>query len=226
MTSVLTQRPEARSPYSPVLVGPRPAVAPIRVAIQGVNAISRAGVASRLERRPEVRVVEDADPSAGVVLVIAAGVDDVLVQRLRALHRQRGRQVVLIVDRVGSAALPELADAGVTAVVPRVEATVDRIVAALREAAADCPAPAEPAPRPLALATAAPVQPVAGGVPISARERDVLRLVADGYSTRDVAAKLCYSERTIKNVLQDVTVRLDLRNRTHAVAVAIRNGWI
>jgi DNA-binding NarL/FixJ family response regulator len=58
------------------------------------------------------------------------------------------------------------------------------------------------------------------------RERDVLALVADGLSTREVAKRLCYSERTIKNILQDVTTRLCLRNRTQAVAVAVRAGWI
>jgi DNA-binding NarL/FixJ family response regulator len=61
---------------------------------------------------------------------------------------------------------------------------------------------------------------------LARRERDVLVLVAEGLSTREVAKRLCYSERTIKNILQDVTTRLMLRNRTHAVAVAIREGWI
>jgi DNA-binding NarL/FixJ family response regulator len=58
------------------------------------------------------------------------------------------------------------------------------------------------------------------------RERDVLVLVADGLSTREVARMMCYSERTIKNILQDLTTRLGLRNRTQAVAWALRNGWI
>jgi DNA-binding CsgD family transcriptional regulator len=58
------------------------------------------------------------------------------------------------------------------------------------------------------------------------RERDVLELVAEGHSTREVALRLSYSERTIKNILQDLTIRLNLKNRTQAVAHAVRNGWI
>ncbi len=61
---------------------------------------------------------------------------------------------------------------------------------------------------------------------LSGRERDVLALLADGYATREIAERLCYSERTIKNVLHYVTSRLQLRNRTQAVAYAVRRGWI
>ena len=61
---------------------------------------------------------------------------------------------------------------------------------------------------------------------LSARERTVLSLLADGCSTREIAGQLCYSERTIKNVVQEITSRLHLRNRTQAVAYAVRRGWI
>ena len=61
---------------------------------------------------------------------------------------------------------------------------------------------------------------------LAERERCVLQLYADGLTTREVARQMCYSERTIKNVLQDLTIRLNVRNRTHAVAYAVRHGWI
>jgi DNA-binding NarL/FixJ family response regulator len=61
---------------------------------------------------------------------------------------------------------------------------------------------------------------------LSAREREVLALMAEGLSTREVAVELSYSERTIKHVLQEVTARLQVRNRTQAVAYAVRKGWI
>ena len=61
---------------------------------------------------------------------------------------------------------------------------------------------------------------------LSSRERTVLSLLAEGCSTREIAGQLCYSERTIKNVMQEITSRLQLRNRTQAVAYAVRRGWI
>ena len=64
------------------------------------------------------------------------------------------------------------------------------------------------------------------GPRLSEREQRVLALIAEGHPTREVAQQLCYSERTVKNVLHEVTTRLQLRNRSHAVAYAVREGLI
>jgi DNA-binding NarL/FixJ family response regulator len=61
---------------------------------------------------------------------------------------------------------------------------------------------------------------------LNAREQQVLRLIAEGHATREVAEQLCYSERTIKNVLHDVAMKLGARSRSHAVAHAVREGLI
>ncbi|MFF7580911.1 response regulator transcription factor [Streptomyces sp. NPDC008061] len=58
------------------------------------------------------------------------------------------------------------------------------------------------------------------------REVEVLRLLAEGLETTEIAANLNYSERTIKNIIFAVTRRLNLRNRTLAVAYAIRAGTL
>jgi DNA-binding NarL/FixJ family response regulator len=61
---------------------------------------------------------------------------------------------------------------------------------------------------------------------LTQREVQVLSLVAEGSSTQEIAMRLAYSERTIKNIIHDLTTRLQLRNRSHAVAYALRRGLI
>lgn len=61
---------------------------------------------------------------------------------------------------------------------------------------------------------------------LTGREQQVLRLIAQGLATRDVARELSYSERTVKNVLHDAVTKLGVRSRSHAVAYAVRNGLI
>jgi DNA-binding NarL/FixJ family response regulator len=66
----------------------------------------------------------------------------------------------------------------------------------------------------------------AGPAGLTAREREVLRLLAEGEDTRDIAGMLCFSERTVKNIVHDVLMKLNCRNRAHAVAMATRQGVI
>ena len=65
-----------------------------------------------------------------------------------------------------------------------------------------------------------------GHARLSDREQQVLALVAAGHPTREVAEQLCYSERTVKNVLHDVVTKLNARSRSQAVAFAVREGLI
>jgi DNA-binding NarL/FixJ family response regulator len=61
---------------------------------------------------------------------------------------------------------------------------------------------------------------------LTPRELQVLTLLADGYRTSEIALELAYSERTIKHAIAEMTSRLQLRNRTQAVAFAVREGLI
>jgi DNA-binding NarL/FixJ family response regulator len=58
------------------------------------------------------------------------------------------------------------------------------------------------------------------------REIVVLKLLAEGLDTAKIAGRLSYSERTIKNILARMMLRLGLRNRAHAIAYAARSGAI
>jgi DNA-binding NarL/FixJ family response regulator len=62
---------------------------------------------------------------------------------------------------------------------------------------------------------------VDNGLRLTERERSVLRLVAGGYSNKEIGRSLHLSEGTVKNYISDLLVKLDCRDRTHAVLKAI-----
>ena len=70
------------------------------------------------------------------------------------------------------------------------------------------------------------VDPGNGHAPVSAREEQVLQLVADGLSLPEVAAELYISVKTVKNHLASIYAKLDARDRTQAVLRAVRMGII
>ena len=59
---------------------------------------------------------------------------------------------------------------------------------------------------------------------ITARERQVLALVADGYSTGEIAGALWITEDTVRTHIKRMMLRLDARTRAHLVAIAFREG--
>jgi len=63
-------------------------------------------------------------------------------------------------------------------------------------------------------------------VPLSKRERDVLRLVANGTSNREIADALHLAEGTIKQCLATINRRLGARDRAHAASIAKDMGVI
>jgi DNA-binding NarL/FixJ family response regulator len=61
---------------------------------------------------------------------------------------------------------------------------------------------------------------------LTTRELAVLQLVADGQRNKEVAARLSISEDTVKMHLRNVMQKLEVNDRTHAVMVAVRRGFI
>lgn len=203
----------------------------IRTYIHADDPISWAGVASQLKPRPEVLVLDTAEAEQAVVsLVVADRASDATLRAIRSL-RQRGTAVVLVVVELDDSALVAAIEAGMAALVRRSEATPERLVSVIRSAAAgEAAVPPDLLCRLLTQVGQLQRQVLAPrGLSFSGladREVQVLRLVADGLDTAEIANQLSYSQRTIKTVLHDVTTRLQLRNRSHAVAYALREGLI
>ncbi|TNM39692.1 response regulator transcription factor [Nocardioides albidus] len=205
----------------------------VRVDVHAVDPILRAGVVSHLRPRSEVRVLTPDDTEhAAVAIVVADRVNDDTIRQLRRARRDDGSTAtVLVVGDIDDSELVDVVEAGVVAVLRRPEATADRLVAAIVGAARkEGTVPPDLLGR-LLDQVGALQRGVLGprGIAfngLAAREIEVLRLVADGCDTSEIATRLAYSERTVKNVLHDITTRLQLRNRSHAVAYALRQGFI
>lgn len=61
---------------------------------------------------------------------------------------------------------------------------------------------------------------------LTKREREILQYIAYGYTNQDVANKLYISPYTVKKHIKNINEKLQVHNRTHAVAYAIQRGWI
>ncbi|MBK7621727.1 MAG: response regulator transcription factor [Kineosporiaceae bacterium] len=204
----------------------------IPVYVYANDPISQAGVASALRPRPETWVVGQADlDTAEVAVVVTDCVDEDIQRVLRAMKRGNDPRTVLIASVLDEQAVITAAEAGVSAILRRAEATADRLVSTIvRVRAGEGEVPADLLARLLGHVGRLQRQVLAprglNFSGLSEREIAVLRLVAEGLDTGEIARRMSFSERTIKAVLHDVTTRLQLRNRAHAVAYAVREGLI
>jgi DNA-binding NarL/FixJ family response regulator len=194
--------------------------------------VSQAGIRAQLRPRPEIQIIEEADfDAAQVAVVLAEEVDESIARVIRAVQRNGCPRVVAVVTRLDDGGLFSALEAGACGLLRREEATTERLVQVVQAAAqGDGSVPPDLLGRLLNQIGNLQRQVLAPrGITMSGlteREIDVLRLVAEGWDTAEIAGRLAYSERTIKNIIHDLIVRLSLRNRTHAVAYAVREGLI
>jgi len=76
------------------------------------------------------------------------------------------------------------------------------------------------------VSTAAPAAALQAGAALTARELDVLRLVARGLSNKEIAVDLGITTHTVKYHLAAVLEKLGVRSRTEAVSLGVRKGLV
>jgi DNA-binding NarL/FixJ family response regulator len=124
-----------------------------------------------------------------------------------------------------SPSLMEIAvKAGFTGLLIREEVTPVSLVAAVRAVACGVGSIPPAVLAPLLNGRGTSSSPLVDGRVLACRELNVLRLLAEGSTTREIAGELCYSERTVKNIVHDTLAKLHCRTRAHAVAVMARQG--
>ena len=222
------------------------APAPIPVRILAEDAVTRDAMLACLRLRPEIKVLTsgDADP-ARVVLVLAEQVTDATLAHVHqaatkacaaaaaagAPAEPAPHQVgfVLVGDGLRVHHLLGAIALGPLSVIARRDADTDRIVRAIAgipqgrlELPGDAVGWLVARLRTIHRDVLAPRGLTAAG--LGTREVEVLRLLAEGLDTAQIAERMNYSERTVKSIIHGVLTRCRLRNRAHAVAFALRSG--
>jgi DNA-binding NarL/FixJ family response regulator len=207
--------------------------APVPVWILAGDPITGQGAAAYLKTRREIRILTaERRHEAEVVLILVSWVtEETLTWMQQAADAVVGRDLrfVIVGDGVREHHVLRAISYGLVSVIPRREADFERIVRAVRavrEGQLEMPEVAlgwlVNQIRTIQQDVLEPKRLTAAGLEV--REVDVLRLLADGLGTPEIAQQLSYSERTVKNIIHGVLTRNRLRNRAHAVAFAVRHG--
>lgn len=200
--------------------------------IHSADPVVRSGIEGFIRNRPEVALLDRDDPAASVLIVCVDSLDDVALEVLRRSWRTKAVRTVLIAGQLREAELFSALECGVAVIVRRPEASPEKVARAIQLAdrgVGDLPPEMLGGLLGHIGLTLRAGRGIGDAVPLarfSQREIDVVTLVSEGIGTREIAQKLSYSERTVKNVLQGIMLRLGLRNRAHVVAYAAREGYL
>lgn len=195
---------------------------PIRVAVIDDHPVVREGTAALISQEPDMEVVglaanlEDAEP------ILAGGAVDVLLLDLRLgtdfgfrLFERVAIKVRPAVVVLTSYDYPQYVDAalrlGAAGYVLKT-APIAELLDAVRRAASG--------------KLAFGIRPGSSTPPLSAREHDVVRLVADGLSNDEIATRLEISPKTVESHLRRLFERHDVASRTELATRALRDGWL
>ncbi|MEV0533721.1 response regulator transcription factor [Kitasatospora sp. NPDC050463] len=204
---------------------------PLPLCVVALDPVLEAGAVSALSGNPDIALVQP-EEKADVAVVLVDRVDrqelDLVTATRTGPHRPA---IVVIAADLSPAEAADAINAGARGLLRRREVNADRLArTVLTVAGGDCTVPPDLIDGLLDHGTELDPHPGARGHGpgwgLDERERAVLRLVADGHETDEIARALCYSARTVTTVVRDITQRFRLRNRAHAVAYALRAGLL
>ena len=193
-----------------------------RVCIKAADLVAGSGLAAILARRPGLTVTDVA--SCDVLILLADTVDDALLEVMRDAYRSRagGISCVIIAYEISEPQLSTAADLGLIGLLQRASAAPERVC----DVVGLCRSLRPVLPSSVLEALHDEFRRTQRVGAMSEREAEVLSLYADGLTAADVGRRLDLSVRTIRKIEQEVVTRLNLRNRTHAVAFAMRAGVV
>ena len=205
----------------------------IRIALADDQALIRSGLAALLGGLPGLQVCVQAADGAALLEALATTPVDVIVSDIR-MPRMSGLELVRALRGAGNATpvllLTTFDDPGLLQAARAAgaqgyllkDAAPEELCSAINALAAGH---TRLAPISLHVARAASHEP-ARAAQLTERELSILRLVAGGYSNKEIGKALNISDGTVRNHLTDILAKLDARDRTHAVLKSIAAGWL
>src|SRR5712691_1175247 len=210
-------------------------VQPIRVLIVDDHGVVREGLRAYLELEPDIEVVgegrdgqegvrraQELQPDVvlmGVVMPNMDGVD--ATSRIRA--QRPDTHVIVLTSFLDAERVVPAIKAGATSYLLKDVAATD-LARAIRGARAGQAQLHPEVARRLMQQVTTPRKPEAGAR-LTEREREVLRLLAEGRSNKEIARSLIVSERTVKGHVSNILGKLGLQDRTQAALYAVRH-WL
>ena len=170
------------------------------------------------------RLAGDGEPPDVVLMdLLMPGMDGITATGL-IRERHPEMEVVALTSFVAQDKVQAALAAGASGYVLK-DADADEVASAIRAAHRGEMHLAPAAARELTKALRLPV-PDPDAEPLTARERQVLTLVAEGASNRDIAQALFISERTARTHVSNILMKIGVRSRTQAALWAIREGLV
>ncbi len=207
---------------------------PIRVVIVDDHLLVRSGLEAVLAIFDDIALVAQAETGAEAVAVCRREVPDVVLMDLvmpdmtgveatrLILESCPGTRVVALTSFTDESLVGETLRAGAIGYLMK-NVSADQLADAIRAASEGRSTLAPEAADVLVKAVAAPREI---GDTLSQREREVLRLMAEGLTNADIAARLVIGVSTVKTHVSSVIAKLGCSTRTEACALAIRRGLV
>lgn len=202
---------------------------PIRILIADDHPSMREGLRATLERQKDMEVVAEADDGVAAVTLFRQHHPHLTLMDLQmptldgfgAIAGIRADDpeavIVALTSYAGDARVARALSAGAASYVLKTSRSKD-IVAVLRRTLSGEKVLDDPVARELAA--------YAGHETLTSREISVLQLVAGGYKNRDIGQRLNVSEEAVKARIKSVFAKFNAGDRSHAVTIARRRGFI
>jgi len=205
---------------------------PVRVLIADDHPVVRQGLAVLLEVQDDIALVGEASDGPEAIRLTLEHLPDVLLLDLKlpvldgigVLSQLRDQavatRVIILTSAAGPASPAQALQAGAAGFLYK-DVDPDALVRAIRSVH---DGHTVLAPQAAELVASRPGSDVRGLGALTAREREVLALLADGRSNREIARSLGVAEKTVKTHVSSVLAKLGVADRTQAALLAVRRA--